>query len=301
MIPGLLAAQHATREAGVRSRFEPIFPIRSALENLAYRGRMSWLRSVNKQRLYQGRRVDLDSAYKLAFQDEFNIFDRNKWRIGQPWGNIHPGDMHQWYSDTAVHADSGLLRLLAIHRPARVHVLGRDTIVPFQVGLICSDISFSTLYGYFELRCKLPSGPAVWPAFWLAPVHGWPPEIDIFEMYGKSTGRSIRRLTNSLHFGSIEAGNKGQRITGIRLPADTDKRFYTYACQWNFDCIEFYVNGFLVRRIRLNSRLAKEFGTPMYIIINNGLQAAYLREICARIQGTALELDYLHVYVRSEM
>lgn len=297
MIPGLLAAQPAMHQGTVPSRFEPVFPLRSALENLAFRGRMSWLRSVNRQRLYQGRNVDLDSAYQRVFEDDFDTFDRNKWRVGQPWGNIHPGDMHQWYSEAAIRADSGLLRLLAVHRPARVNVLGRDTIVPFQVGLICSDISFSTLYGYFELRCKLPSGPAVWPAFWLAPVHGWPPEIDIFEMYGKRTGRSIRRVTNSLHFGNIEAGNKGQHITGIRLPADTDKRFYTYACLWKFDCIEFYVNGFLVRRIRLNHKLAEEFRTPMYIIINNGLQASYLRACQRPMQGTALELDYLRVYV----
>jgi beta-glucanase (GH16 family) len=301
VIPDLIAAQSPPHNGKKCKRFEPAFPIRSVIENFGYRCRMSWLRSVNKQSLYRGRKLDLDSYCRLSFEDGFDTFNRNKWRIGQPWGNIHPGHAYQWYSDSGVKADSGLLKLRAFYSPRQMPLNGKDTLVPYQVGLICSDISFSTIYGYFELRCKLPSGPVVWPAFWLAPVQGWPPEIDIFEMYGKSTGHGIHRLTNSLHFGSIEAGNKRQRIYGIRLPPNTDKRFYVYSCLWTPTCIEFYVNGYKVRRVRLNHTLAKAFHAPMYMIINNGLQELYLRQVGMNLPESTLELDYVRVYTLGDM
>jgi beta-glucanase (GH16 family) len=60
----------------------------------------------------------------------------------------------------------------------------------WQSGLLASadatGAGFSQQFGYFEMRAKLPSGPGLWPAFWLVsnkPV-GPPVEIDILEHYG---------------------------------------------------------------------------------------------------------------------
>ena len=45
---------------------------------------------------------------------------------------------------------------------------------------------FAQRYGYFEMRAKLPTGPGVWPAFWL--IGDRDPstrvEIDVLEYYG---------------------------------------------------------------------------------------------------------------------
>ena len=41
---------------------------------------------------------------------------------------------------------------------------------------------------YIDIRCKFPTGDKVWPAIWLiddSPNRTWPPEIDIWEYFGK--------------------------------------------------------------------------------------------------------------------
>lgn len=50
-------------------------------------------------------------------------------------------------------------------------------------------VGFSQMYGYFEIRAKLPPGPGTWPAFWMLSrsnlvTHRDIGEIDIFEQYG---------------------------------------------------------------------------------------------------------------------
>ena len=46
---------------------------------------------------------------------------------------------------------------------------------------------FIQQYGYFEMKAKLPSGPGVWPGFWLIGVdkHAVGAEIDVMEDYGR--------------------------------------------------------------------------------------------------------------------
>jgi len=301
LLPSMLSAQCDAPICKSSRRFSACRPISTRAENTWYHCRMLWLRNVDRQRLYRGKTVVLPSAFALAFEDSFEQLNPSVWRIGQPWGRVHPGQMHEWYSDAAVQADSGLLRLRNFYSPDTLNVNGMDTLIPYQAGLLCSDVSFTTRYGYFEMRSKNPTGPAVWPAFWLAPVHGWPPEIDIMEMYGKRKGRSLHRLTNSLHYGSIEAGTKGQHVHGIRLPANTDRRFYTYACRWEPDVITFYLNGYAVHKTYLNKPLQAAFDTPMYMIINNSLQAAYLQDASVQPWETVMQVDYVRVFTRTDL
>jgi beta-glucanase (GH16 family) len=300
-LPCLLAAQPQgnTPEVGIGSAGK--LSVRGSLSNGYYSARMFCLRTFQPDRLHRGRKARVPVNYNTAFEDSFNTLNRNVWRIGQPWGRIHPGQIHEWYSDEAVTSDSGILQLRAFYKPAILQVNNRDTLVPFQVGLICSDISFSSHYGYFEIRSMNPSGPASWPAFWLAPAQGWPPEIDILEMYGKKDGSSIHRLTNSLHYGSIEAGNKSETIRGIRLPEDTDRRFYTYACLWQPRSIRFYVNGYTVGKVRLSRDLAATMNQPMYLILNNALQGDYIKYLGNQPEPQVFRVDYVRVLAPGHM
>lgn len=257
---------------------------------------MTSLRTFTPQRLRNGRILPFADSTRLLFDDGFQQLDRSRWRIGMPWGRIHPGNPHQWYGDSAVRIVDGILHLDGIHAPLKMQVAGKDTVVPFQVGLISSYPGFSCKYGYFEISAKIPEVPALWPAFWLTPVNGWPPEIDIFEMYGKKRGKSIRNTSMSLHYGTIEGGTKSQQIRFLRLPGDISKKYYRYACLWEPGRIRFYFNGFLIGQIRLNLDLAGYFNTDMYIVLNQSFHNKYVQYLPSNMPVYSLEVDYIRVF-----
>jgi beta-glucanase (GH16 family) len=59
----------------------------------------------------------------------------------------------------------------------------------FVSGLVTTQHSFSSTYGYWSIRANLPGAMRTWPAFWLLPTAktaangGSVPEIDVFEEY----------------------------------------------------------------------------------------------------------------------
>lgn len=58
--------------------------------------------------------------------------------------------------------------------------------VRYFTGQMTTGRTWGQTYGYFETVAKVPAGRGHWSAFWLAAAGiGWPPEIDVFEAYGK--------------------------------------------------------------------------------------------------------------------
>lgn len=61
--------------------------------------------------------------------------------------------------------------------------------VRYYTGMVSTAETWAQAYGYYEITAEIPVGKGHWPAFWLAPAGiGWPPEIDIFEVYSKGVG-----------------------------------------------------------------------------------------------------------------
>lgn len=184
--------------------------------------------------------------YQLVFEDNFDTFNPAVWSKGQPWGRFHPDNAHQFYGDPQVFVANGKLHLLNEPRPypiiienqpkgdvermyramnetnlihkdiiqiQRVNAADSDTgklalMIPYSVGVVNTFHSQNFTYGYFAVRSKNPSGPATWPAWWLTGKNNWPPEIDIFEMYGKVTGKSVNTQTMTVHTGKVETHTK---------------------------------------------------------------------------------------------
>src|SRR5262249_35012244 len=130
--------------------------------------------------------------------------------------------------------------------------------LPFNSGMLTTYQSFSQLYGFFEMRARLPIGAGLWPAFWLLPRNGqWPPEIDVFEQLGNDP-RTIYVGTHSAVGGPNVATTKALQI------ADTSTAFHVYGLDWGETDITWYFDGKPVYRVPTPS----DMHTPMYMLIN---------------------------------
>lgn len=235
-------------------------------------------------------------GWTLTFYDDFDTLDTKKWRRGQAWGEFHSEHPHQYYSNEQIRTKSGFLYLGGAYSPRKFKSGDSIITIPYAVGLINSDISFSQKYGYFEIRSMNPAGAAAWPAFWLTGAHRWPPEIDIFEMYGKKGKGSIHNQCATIHYGKAGKRSRGYLSKRINLPNNTDSVFHIYGCEWTPTHIKFFTDGKLVRYIRVNKRLRKWMNDEMVVIINNSFDENYLKYLPKDFKGNQFVVDWVRVY-----
>ena len=268
-------------------------PIKETLKNYLLR----WKAFRLYQRKPKGQRGMIPPAgYKEVFHDEFKgRLDLDKWRLGQAWGNFHPGSLHQHYDtegkETYVSKENNLI-LEVRHRALdvvkadlpdwrQVDQLPDRFTIPNAVGLVTTKESWQ--YGWFEAEIKLPKGTPLWPAFWLSGVHTWPPEIDIFEAYSRYgelyqdrfllKRRDHVKIQPNIHYGKTEDGTK-QMYGAYDVPVwNATERFVQYACWWEKDFIRIYYDGMMVFECT-NPEVLKWFNADNHqqnIIINNGV------------------------------
>ena len=209
------------------------------------------------------------------------------WRTKEPWGRIHPDKAWNYYDKKAVGVDiDGTLHLKTHYNPTSIIHEHKVYEPEYGVGLISSTKKFHL--GYFEIEAKLPTGYALWPAFWM---YGspWPPEIDIVEAY---TGNrqdylhfnihnplAYNKVESCIHHGIVAEGTKDS------IPAragmifkDPRKHFIRYACNWQKDKIEIYYDGRRVRTIT-DKQILKEMDQPQMVVINNHLTSKGLEKV----------------------
>lgn len=103
-------------------------------------------------------------------------------------------------------------------------------------------------YGQYEWEAQMPDRRGSWPALWLLPVSGWPPEIDVYEGFGDSSGWDFSSdISANLH-----GGAKGQRSFTAPMRIDAT-RFYglggfaggyhRYAVDITPDFITWFIDG----------------------------------------------------------
>lgn len=240
-----------------------------------------------------------EGNYSLVFEDNFDSLNTQVWGIGQPWGRFHGHHPHQYYGDTEVFVNDGLLHLQNRFAPQQFTYKDSQITIPYGTGLIHTYNSASFTYGYFAIRSKNPVGPATWPAFWLTGKYNWPPEIDIFEMYGKCSGEEINTQTMSLHFGKIEHDNKATLTKKVSLNETTDSAFHIYSCLWEPNKINFYTDGVLLKVIPLNSWMQQFYQEPMVVILNNAVDHNYLDCIDNSKMPVDFIVDWIKIYQKT--
>ncbi|MBL7812066.1 MAG: glycoside hydrolase family 16 protein [Bacteroidetes bacterium] len=235
-------------------------------------------------------------GYQLVFRDDFDSLNLKTWQRGQPWGRFHVQQPHQYYGDSEMYTNKGILYLENRYAPATFKEGDSTYDIPYGTGLLNSYHSHNFRFGYFAIRCKNPRGAATWPAFWLTGKYNWPPEIDIFEMYGKCDGKNVHEQTMTLHFGKIETHTKTSLTKSVRLTEDTDTQFHIYSCLWQPDEISFFTDGIPIITMKLNRWMRQFYQEPMYMVVNNAVDHRYLQCIDRRKLPCSLQVDWIQVY-----
>jgi beta-glucanase (GH16 family) len=161
---------------------------------------------------------------------------------------------------------------------------------------------FSQTYGRFEARIKTPTGPGIWPAFWLLGDNidqvNWPMcgEIDIMEQRGQQPSITHGSIHGPGNFGA-NAITKGYGLTTGRF--DTD--FHLYAVEWGEDYIDFFIDTYLYQRIKPENLSGKwVFNFPFFMILNVAVGGNY---VGYPTSGTpfpqSMYIDYVKVYKHS--
>jgi hypothetical protein len=193
--------------------------------------------------------IDL-SNYRLTFDETFSTLDvsaygpNSRWIAHTPWN----GDFGDAIFDNP--GPGGPFTLT----PNGLNITAyQDAKKQWHSGLLCSKSAqgvgprgFAQTYGYFEMRAKLPSGPGVWPAFWLVGTlaSGPAPELDVIEFYGAFPGyfRSTEHIWENnkdhLHDGHLVTVPEGIlsrqfNTFGILIEPQTTTYYFNRVAYWS--------------------------------------------------------------------
>ena len=240
--------------------------------------------------------------YKKIWGDDFNDLsvsksnnERTRWSAHTPW-NGDFGDA-KFLDPIDIYADpernepfivkNGVLTIRA-----RKHENGKWT-----SGLLSSadptTAGFALQYGYFEARMKLPPGPGVWPAFWLAANSRKDDktpsvEIDILEYYGQFPD-SFHSVWHVWDKTDAKKNQGGEIITKVPGGSLSDS-FHTYGAEVTKDWIIFYLD----RREIGRKPTPPEHTKPLMMLVNLALGSGW--PIDKTPNPSDLLVDYVHAF-----
>lgn len=236
------------------------------------------------------------TGYTLAFAEEFNgplsvsaYGPGTKWIAHTPYG----GDFGEaWFSNptgpvSPFRIKDGVLTVTASKDPSRKN--------HWRSGLLSSvdtkGNGFVQALGYYEARMQLPSGPGVWPAFWLDGLGSFRSpkakvaEIDILEEYGVNSQIAHQVVhvwdTNGKQLSGIGNSSTCQGMT---------TGFHTYGALINADYIHFYFDGVELWK----TPTPPEATEPLYVMVDLALGGGW--PIDQTPNPSRLLVDYIHVY-----
>lgn len=199
-------------------------------------------------------------------------------------GYYTSNDEQEYYANPAINSynpfsiSNGILTMTAQPTPASMKGSGADqTTEPYVSGMLSSaqgyswepyntSSGFSQEYGYFEIRCEVPSGPGLWPAFWMIPepklnTSNVSSEYDIFEI-PTSSNTADKENTKTIYQTEHLSGTATQNIYSLPAGADASTAFHTYGFEWDSSMVRWYVDG------KLTATMNNISNTPMYMLMN---------------------------------
>jgi beta-glucanase (GH16 family) len=228
-----------------------------------------------------------NDGWVLYFEDNFDdqTLDLSKWRY--PYQGVLGGynfvGWKNWYANTGttpsrpvsdnVVVENGKLKIIARKEVPAITgtvvtswtsggapLTTMTTDYDYSSGWIESKKNFG--YGLYEVRCQIPKGKGMWPAFWLfSGQYDAAIEIDVFEFWNENCGGSYdaSKLSENAHM-NLHSNRKDASIdrtcpselygscSGYPNSAYLSEGFHTYALEWDYYKVVWYIDGSEVRR-----------------------------------------------------
>ena len=223
-------------------------------------------------------------GWELTFQDDFDgsTLDLKKWNPNDPWGRERNKEL-QAYVTNAFAVKEGVLRITAEKGDAVYDGKPRA----YTSGMMSTYTKFAQHYGRFEIRCRVPKGKGLWPAFWLLPDPlGWPPEIDVLEILGHEPNKV--HMTHHFRDAQRQRKSDGGSWTGPDFTAE----FHEFAVEWLPERIVWFVDG--TERFRSEKTIPT---ARMYLLVNLAIGGNWPGAPNEQTPfPSALEVDWIRVY-----
>ncbi|MBR4050901.1 MAG: glycoside hydrolase family 16 protein [Clostridia bacterium] len=223
------------------------------------------------------------SKFELKWEDNFDKgFDTKYWQGHYVYGanDTQPRDTAMWNRGQVSFTEDGCLLITAEYKEdgpkgAGYYSYGMET-NPNK----CYDEGYEgyeQLYGYFEIRCILPKGAGLNPAFWLLSDGMWDDdtdggvtgaEIDILETNTRYDpfDPSFNSIVQTIHVDAYDEAHKWEN-QGEFYANDPYSEFNTYGVEWNENEYIFYINGVETARTSFGGVCQ----VPLYLIISLGV------------------------------
>lgn len=238
-----------------------------------------------------GQELDL-SGFRVSFSDEFDSLSvspwgpRTRWIAHTPWngdfGDARFADPRPGFPFTT---ENGVLRIEA----------RKDAEGTWESGLLAANDlkgnGFAQMFGYFEARAKLPSGPGVWPAFWLMGTERqrYATEIDVMEFYGHEPNA----FQSYYHVWSMNNVYPARHVPHPqRVDFDLTQDWHRFGVMIDRRTTTFYLDG----RSYWSFETPPEFVQPMFPLVNLALGSGF--PIADTPNPSHFLVDYVRIYTR---
>ncbi len=238
-------------------------------------------------------------GYKYVWGDEFegNDINLSKWDFDARMSGTKSIEL-SWGKETTDVSDGRLkLRAIRYYNPHNPDVEFR---VPYST---VTRYKMNYVYGYAEIRARIPFTEGVWPSFWALTsridqngnfdndyINKWDYniEIDVFEVFGTESKvvPAVHKWYKSYNYNEMHGveGTSNHTSVGFRYwdfaerghqdISNLSNEYHTYGFEWTENALSMYVDGEKYTSLTIAESFDKyddmsHFHDPIFILFNN--------------------------------